>query len=74
MKWVAKITSKSAVDAGSNIEITFDLYKGDVVVYPGLSVSGNPDGIEQLIRDKCTALKNQVETAETLQINQEIEI
>jgi len=49
--WTSKITSMSDIDSSGNVEITFDVYRKDKVLFSGLTTRGASSGeIEENIK------------------------
>jgi hypothetical protein len=72
--WKAEITKKSAVDASGQIEVTYEVSKGEEVLYPNLTIKAEPSRVVELIQTRVTQLKEANDKADEIELPKVIEI
>jgi hypothetical protein len=71
-KYKAIITNLSELDSSGRINVRFDAFKDDELLYANLEVETLASGVEDTVRDRLGSLKQEVEAADSLSVGSEI--
>lgn len=66
--WKAIITSVSGMDVSGSVEIRYDIYIDDELIYPNNQFNGISDSFEAQTKQKMSELKTALEKANRLQV------
>lgn len=74
--WRGVVAKVSKVDSGGNMDILFDIVDNETgkVIYPGLSVTGSPEGIIKRAQMIAAELRLKKEQAEAIKVGDEFEV
>lgn len=74
MAYKAVFTQVSEVDSNGRMTVTFDVQKGQKVLYPSLTIEGLAADITTLVTQKATELSIQVREKNKIRVGDSIEI
>jgi len=70
----ASITNKSNIDRAGCMQLTFDIYQGEELLFSIQTVYGNPLEVVELVKKELTKIQSAISDAESIKIPMEITI